>query len=267
MQPDKAKHPDTGIKKGKTSDILLIFLTPAIVIALWQILSDAGYINPSVLPSPKTIWLTMLGMVESGELFQHLGVSLLRVVQGYAVGCVAGVVIGILMGLVGKIEKALLLIFGIVRPVPIIAWVPILILWLGIGEVSKVTVIAFGTFFPVLLNTIHGIQATDRRFLEVSRVLEKSRKTVLLKVVFPSALPAIFTGMRIGLGLAWMSVVGAELIAAASGIGYLISYAGQLSQPDVMLVGVFSIGIVGLLIDIALRRLERSALKWNVKQE
>ncbi len=267
MQPDKVKLPDTGIRKGRVSNILLIFLTPAAVFALWQIFSNAGYINPSVLPSPKTIWLTMLGMVESGELFQHLGVSLLRVVQGYAVGCVAGVAIGILMGLVGKIEKALLLIFGIVRPVPIIAWVPILILWLGIGEVSKVTVIAFGTFFPVLLNTIHGIQTTDRRFLEVSRVLEKNRKTVLLKVVFPSALPAIFTGMRIGLGLAWMSVVGAELIAASSGIGYLISYAGQLSQPDVMLVGVFSIGVVGLLIDIALRRLERWALKWNVKQE
>lgn len=146
-------------------------------------------------------------------------------------------------------------------------WVPVLILWLGIGETSKVIVITIGTFWPVLLNTVHGIKNVDKRYLEVGSVLEKKRKIVLAKIILPSALPSIFTGLRIGLGNAWMSVVGAELIAAASGIGYLISYARELSQPDVMLVGVFSIGIIGLLIDMLLKKVEKWALRWNINSQ
>lgn len=241
-----------------------MFLTPVLIVAVWQIASANGKINASVLPSPLTISETLISMGKSGELFQHLGISLSRVLKGYAFGCLFGITAGTLMGLVRKFESAMTLVFGVIRPIPIIAWVPILILWMGIGEVSKVTVIAFGTFFPVMLNTIYGIQSTDKKYLEVAYSLEKSQTKILLKVIFPSALPAIFTGARIGLGIAWMSVVGAELIAASSGIGYLISYAGQLSQPDVMLVGVFSIGIVGLLIDILLRAIEKLVLKWNI---
>ncbi len=244
--------------------IVLMIATPITIIALWQIFSMAGKINPSILPSPLTILETFAKKIASGELQRHLGISMMRVLKGYAIGCLTGVATGTLMGLVRRFERAFTLVFGLIRPVPIIAWVPILILAMGIGEESKVTVIAFGTFFPVLLNTIHGIHSIDRKYLEVAEVLEKKRFTVLFKVVFPSALPAIFTGLRIGLGIAWMSVVGAELIAASSGIGYLISYAGQLSQPAVMLMGVFSIGIIGLLIDMLLRGIERAALRWTV---
>jgi sulfonate transport system permease protein len=161
-------------------------------------------------------------------------------------------------------EKSLVLVTGLLRPIPIIAWVPVLILWVGIDEASKVTVIAIGSFWPVLLNSIHGIRGTDPKFLEVARILGKSRWTILSKVIFPSALPSIFTGLRIGVGIAWTSVIGAELIAASSGVGYLIMYARELSQPDVMLVGVFSIGIVGLSIDFLLRRVERRVLRWNL---
>jgi sulfonate transport system permease protein len=167
------------------------------------------------------------------------------------------------MGLFKPIEKAFSLITGLLRPIPIVAWVPMLILWMGIDESSKITVIAIGSFWPTLLNVIHGIKSTDKKYLEVAEILEKNKFTVLTKVVFPSALPSIFTGLRVAIGIAWMSVIAAELIAAASGIGYLIMYAREISQPDVMLVGVLSIGITGLLIDVLIRKIEIRFLKWN----
>jgi sulfonate transport system permease protein len=258
------KSKTEGSRFDRYINISLIFFTPALILAAWQIASINGKINASVLPSPFTIGETIVSMSKSGELFQHLGISLVRVLKGYVFGCLFGMIAGTLVGLVRKFESSMTLVFGVIRPIPIIAWVPILILWMGIGEVSKVMVIAFGTFFPVMLNTVYGIQSTDKKYLEIAYSLEKSPTKILVKVILPSALPAIFTGARIGLGIAWMSVVGAELIAASSGIGYLISYAGQLSQPDVMLAGVFSIGIIGLLIDILLKAIERLVLKWNV---
>ncbi|MFT8890140.1 MAG: ABC transporter permease [Ethanoligenens sp.] len=246
---------------GWFTDTLVLFLSPAILVLLWEYFSQNGTINPSVLPSPLTIWETFVQMLLSGELAKHLGISLLRVAQGYTIGCVLGIIFGTLMGLVRKFDRVFTLIFGIIRPVPVIAWVPVVILWLGIGETSKISVIALGTFFPVLLNTIQGIQSTDEKYREVAEVLEKSRWSRLNHVIFPCALPSIFTGLRVGLGTAWMSVVGAELIAASSGIGYLISYAGQLSQPDVMLVGVFTIGVIGLLIDVCIKLVQNKVLR------
>lgn len=244
-------------------NLILMISVPVVIIAIWELFSRKGSINISILPAPSTIWKTLIEMIKSGEIFKHLETSLIRVLKGYILGSILGITLGTLMGLIQKLDKALMLIIGILRPIPVIAWVPMLILWLGIDEASKVTVITIGTFWPVLLNTIHGIKNTDKKFLEVAETLEKNKGTVLFKVIFPSALPSIFTGLRIGIGNAWMSVVGAELIAAASGIGYLISYARELSQPDVMLVGVWSIGIIGLLIDLIIRKIERRVLIWN----
>jgi len=248
------------------ADAVLMMATPVVLIALWQIFSNNGVINQSVMPSPGKITNAAGKLVSNGELGRHLSISLLRVLQGYLIGAIIGITVGILMGLIRRIEKALTLVFGIIRPVPIIAWVPILILWIGIGETSKISIIAFGTFFPVLLNTIHGIRSTDHKLIEVAQVLEKGSLTTLFCIILPSALPAIFTGLRIALGTAWMSVIGAEMIAASSGIGYFISLSGQLSQPKQMFVGVFAIGFVGVLFDTGLRLLERLVLRWNVKK-
>lgn len=247
----------------RTSWFLFPIATPAILLSLWEFLAHLGVINPSILPAPSQIGLTCLDLIESGELGIHVRTSLLRVLQGFSIGATLGVLGGIAIGLSKTVDRALLLITGLLRPIPIIAWVPVLILWVGIDEPSKVIVIAIGSFWPVLLNAIHGIRGTDPKFLEVARILGKSWTTILLRVILPSALPSIFTGFRIGLGIAWMSVIGAELIAASSGVGYLIMYARELSQPDVMLVGVFSIGIVGLSIDFLIRRIESKVLRWN----
>jgi sulfonate transport system permease protein len=243
---------------------MLPLVLPILLIVMWELLSKKGLIRPTILPPPSDIWLVLVDMTMSGELPKHLLVSLGRVIKGFSVGALLGLVVGVMIGLSPRVERALVLITGLLRPIPIIAWVPVLILWMGIDEASKITVIAIGSFWPVLLNVVHGIRNTDKKYVEVATILEKSRWTLLTNVVLPSALPSIFTGIRIGIGIAWMSVVGAELIAASSGVGYMIMYARELSQADVMLVGVISIGITGLLIDFLIRSLETRLLKWNI---
>lgn len=253
--------------RNKRINRVIKYGAPLTILLLWQLFSMLGYINASVLPSPLTIVQTGIQRVGTGQLPADLGISLLRVAQGYLLGALLGVLLGTGMAFSQRLESAFSVIFNLVRPIPIIAWVPIFIMWLGIGEVSKVTVITFGAFFPVLLNTIQGIRATDAKLLEVARSFEKNRRRVFFSIILPSAMPAIFTGLRLGLGLAWMSVVGAEMIGASSGIGYIISFAGQLSQPAVMLMGVLVIGLVGALIDSGLRALERRLMKWNVNSK
>ncbi|MBJ6724373.1 ABC transporter permease [Geomesophilobacter sediminis] len=242
---------------------LLPLVIPLVLLVLWELLSRRGLVRPTILPAPSAIGATARELVASGELIHHLLVSLWRVTKGVTLGAGFGLVAGLVVGLNPWAERAVSLITGVLRPIPIIAWVPVLILWMGIDEGSKITVIAIGSFWPVLLNVVHGIRNTDRKILEVAKVFQKSRATLLFKVVLPAALPSIFTGMRIGIGIAWMSVVGAELIAASAGVGYLIMYARELSQADVMLVGVVSIGVTGLAIDFLIRRLERRLLRWN----
>lgn len=203
----------------------------------------------------------------SGELWGHWRVSFMRVLQGFLLGSGLGVLLGIGLGLSPRLERALWLVSGFLRPIPTIAWIPVMILWMGIGESSKVTVIAVGSFWPVLLNALRGVRDADPKLLEVAKVLQKSTKTLLFGVILPSAFPSIFTGLRIAMGIAWASVVGAELIAASSGIGYLIMYAREVSQPDVMLAGVAVIGLTGILIDWVFSVLEERLLPWNPKGE
>jgi sulfonate transport system permease protein len=250
--------------RSRGLNYLLPLVLPLLLLVFWELLSRKGLVRPTILPAPSTIWETGRDLLVSGELLRHLAVSLWRVTKGFALGAGFGLAGGLVIGLNPKAERAVSLITGLLRPIPIIAWVPVLILWMGIDEASKMTVIAIGSFWPVLLNVVHGIRNTDRKILEVATVFQKSRGTLLVQVILPAALPSIFTGMRIGIGIAWMSVVGAELIAASSGVGYLIMYARELSQADVMLVGVVSIGVTGLAIDYLIRKLERRLLRWNV---
>lgn len=253
--------------RKRVSITALALLLPIILIFTWQYGSENKLINQSILPSPLTLYDTFIYMIETGKLQEHIMVSAERVAKGFAIGTIVGLGFGIIIGLSKRIEHLLSVIIGVFRPIPLIAWVPMLILWMGIGESSKITLIAVGSFWPVLLNTIRGIQNTDKKLLEVAKVLEKSKAQVLVKIIIPSSVPFIFTGIRLGMGAAWSCVVAAEMIAAATGIGYLIMFARELSQPDVMLVGVFTIGFIGLAIDQVLLLLERKILKWNISDE
>lgn len=250
-----------------TFRFLLPLLVPFLLLFLWQKASDLGFIRVTLLPSPLTVGKTFVDLMASGELWGHWRVSMARVLQGFFLGSGLGVLLGIGLGLSPWLERALWLMTGFLRPIPTIAWIPVMILWMGIGESSKVTVIAVGSFWPVLLNTQRGVRDTDPKLLEVAKVLQKGTRTLLLRVILPSAFPSIFTGLRIAMGIAWASVVGAELIAASSGIGYLIMYAREVSQPDVMLAGVAVIGLTGILIDWVFVLLEERLLPWNPKGE
>jgi sulfonate transport system permease protein len=148
------------------------------------------------------------------------------------------------------------LVIQVLRPIPPIAWIPLAILWFGIGESSKVFIIFLGAVFPIVINTLEGIRATDRHFVELARVLEVPRGRFVRQVILPGALPAIITGLRVGLGNAWVCVVAAELIAADKGVGFIIVDGRELSRTDVVIAGMATIGIIGKLMDVALRHLE-----------
>ncbi|MGL4107151.1 ABC transporter permease [Clostridium sp. LP20] len=263
----KSRRLNVNNVKSVSHNLILVSFIPIILVIIWEVLGSKGIINRSIMPAPSRIYKTFEEMIFNGELKRHLLISTIRVVEGFGIGSIAGILIGVLMGLFNNIDKSLTFLVGVLRPIPIIAWIPIFILWMGIDNGSKIAVIALGSFWPVLINTIHGIKSADNKLLEVATILEKSKFQILAKVIFPCALPSIFTGIRLGIGSAWMSVVAAEMIAAATGIGYLIMYARELSQPDVMLVGVVSIGIIGLLIDYLIRKLQNKVLKWNLAKK
>jgi sulfonate transport system permease protein len=254
-----------GLHKKRFSDYFFFSLiVPLVIIIIWQIVSNLGMIRVNIVPSPKGIFDALIRQISRGALQKHILISLRRVFLGYLLGSILGITMGTLMGLFRVFERAMRLLIEIMRPIPIIAWVPVLILWSGIGERSKVIVIAIGTFWSVLLNVIDGIRNVDKKYIEVSTLFIKSQQEVIRKVVLPAATPNIFTGLRIGIGSAWLSVIGAEMIAASAGLGFFISYMRELVQPANMLVGVFTIGIIGWAINRILRIAERRVLKWNV---
>jgi len=234
------------------------------IIGGWQALFQLGYLNPLLLPPPSQVALTFWDLVKSGDLPRHIGMSVLRVLEGFGIAAVLGLALGVAIGLSRSVDRWTDLVIQVVKPIPPIAWIPLAILWFGIGEQSKVYIIFLGAFFPIIINTIDGIRQTDHKFVELARILAVPRFKFVRQVVLPGALPAIMTGLRVGLMVAWMCVVAAELIAASSGIGYLIMDARQLSQSDVVLVGMISIGVIGKLMDSLIKLLETRLIRWKV---
>ena len=252
---------------NRAYQLFLAVIAPLTVLLIWALGSNLGLIRASILPSPQRVLSTLISLCTSGQMAEDLSISMLRVLRGFGLGAVCGIIIGSLMGFSKTANKVLGSLVSIRRPVPMLAWVPLFILWLGIGESSKTAVIFIGSLWSVLLNTIHGIQSTDPKLLEVAYILKKSKWETITSVYLPSALPSVFTGLRLGMGSAWTCVVGAEMIAASSGIGYMISYARELAQPAKVFAGIIVIGAIGLLIDQVLLRLQRVLLKWSYVDE
>lgn len=261
--PKQLEASGAATLKNKVIKAVTLFFLPIVVLAIWEAVCGAGLVPRLVLPAPSLIGDTLVILFKNGELFRHLSISLLRVLEGYLLGAAMGIFLGALIGLFKPVETALTVFTGILRPIPVMAWVPLVILWMGIDEASKITLIAIGTFWTVLINVVNGIKNTDKKYIEVAYIFEKNKFTLFTKVILPSALPFIFTGLRVGVDVAWRSVVGAEVIAAASGMGYMIQFARELGQTDVMLVGIFTIGLMGLLIDFLLKKLQKATLKWD----
>jgi sulfonate transport system permease protein len=247
--------------------VLIAAIIPVFVLVYWKISSAAGTLNTKIFASPEDVLKTFRQMLDNGKFAKNVVASLKRVIEGYVIGAVLGLVIGTLIGIYKNINRALLAVIGILRPIPPIALIPFFILWLGIGETAKITVIAIGSFWPVLLNTIQGISDTDSKLLEVANVFGKNRLVIFFKIILPSAVPAIFTGLRLGISQAWTCVVTAEMIAASAGVGFMIQYARELAQPDLLLLGIITIGIIGIIIDVIMIFLQKKIVYWKTTEK
>lgn len=254
----------SGMEKGRSKiDYVIIVIAPVLLIILWQEACKNSWVNGSIVPSPERVIEAYVSLWNNHMLQEHLWASTYRVIIGFLSGAGAGIVLGIITGIFIKADDVLSVVFSVLRSIPTIGLVPLLILWYGIGEESKVIVIAIGTFWSVLLNTQHGISGTDKKLLEVAQLLEKNKITVLTKIIFPAALPSIFTGIRLGISSAWKSVVAAEMIASVRGIGYMISYAREMIQPDVMFVGLITLGVIGLFLDVVVLKIQKLLIRWE----
>lgn len=248
----------------KKFKILINYITlPLIIIVLWETVTRLGVFPEVLLPPLGNVIRSFLEQLRSGQLAADISISIQRVLQGYLVAVLLGITLGVLMGISERTNKFFILTFTSIRQIPMIAWMPLIILWAGIDEASKIVVIVIGSFSPVLLNTINGIKLTPKVYIEVGRMFKLSKWALLKKVYFPSAMPSIFVGLKLGLGISWMVVVAAEIIAASSGIGYRINDARSLMQPEVVIVGMIVIAFIGVLMDQILTRLLKKLTPWQ----
>lgn len=240
----------------------------AILILAWQFASKVWIpsIDPHMavlMPAPSEIAVTAAGMIVSGELFSHLLDSIRREAVAFAYSAVA-IPLGIAMGWWRTVYNQVSPIMEILRPIPPLAWIPLSILWFGLGDEQNEFIIFLGIFFPILVNTIVGVKNIDPSLIRASRSLGASQFKILTRVVLQGAMPQIITGIRIGLGVGWMALVAAELVGANSGLGFLINDARSMLRTDIIIVGMLTIGIIGLLIDVAIRVVGRRLLPWSL---
>jgi ABC-type nitrate/sulfonate/bicarbonate transport system permease component len=243
------------------------FILLAVLLVVWQIASKVWLpsIDPYMavlMPAPSSIVVTAAGMIASGELFYNLAASLKREAMAFIFAATA-IPLGIAMGWWRLAYNQINPIMEILRPIPPLAWIPLSILWFGIGDEQNEFIIFLGIFFPILVNTIVGVKNIDPILVRAARSLGASERRLLARIVFVGALPQIITGVRIGLGVGWMALVAAELVGASSGLGFLINDARSMLRTDTIIVGMLTIGIVGLLIDTAILALGRRLLPWS----
>lgn len=242
---------------------LLPWLFPLALLLLWQLSAVQAWVPEQVLPPPGVVYDTFAAMLASGELWEHLRVSLVRVFSGFGIGLAGGLLLGGAMGLSPTLRDYLFPLFKAFSQVPTIGWLPLLMLLVGIDEGLKFLLIAKATLVPVAVNSCQGIQNVPQRYVEVAKVYGFSRWQLLSQVVFPAATAPIWNGVRYGLTHAWLALVVVELLASSEGIGYLIVYGRQLFQLDVVLAAVVAVGIVGLALDKLLARTEAWLLRWR----
>jgi ABC-type nitrate/sulfonate/bicarbonate transport system permease component len=239
------------------------YLPLLVLLCLWQGLCAFGIVSNHVLPSPTEIatgfWsLLTVGMPPGHLLYYHIIYSLCRVSLGFSLACVLGIPLGLLMGWFPGFYRSFGAIVEIVRPIPPLAWIPIAIVWFGIGMGSAAFIIFLGAFFPILLNTASGVLSVNPILVDAARTLNASQKDIFFKVLIPGALPSIFVGMRVGMGVAWMTLVAAEFsgVKDGYGLGFMIMTARDIQRPDQILAGMLVIGLIGVIIDWLFRSWE-----------
>ncbi|MCC2960958.1 ABC transporter permease [Massilia sp. IC2-278] len=268
-------------KQRNWREIGVGMVVPVLAIAIWQAVASMGWVNPQVLPSPLAVWERWVayllplvpyeGYTEggwwhwafSGELIVDTLTSLYRVVVGFLIGGGLALPLGLAMGASNTVYAWMNPLVQILRPIPPIAYIPLAILWFGLGNPPAVFLIALGAFFPVLMNTIAGVRHVDGIYLRAARNLGAGGATMFLRVILPAAVPYILSGVRIGIGTAFIVVIVSEMIAVNNGLGYRILEAREYFWSDKIIAGMITIGMLGLAIDIGMNRLNNYLLRWH----
>ncbi|HVZ08004.1 aliphatic sulfonate ABC transporter permease SsuC [Rhodopila sp.] len=241
----------------------LPWITPVLILLAWQFAAVAGWLGAQVMPAPTAVAEAFWRVASNGELWRDIQVSTWRAFAGFAIGGGLGFAFGMANGLSDLSEKLTDSTLQMVRNIPHLALIPLVILWFGIGEEAKLFLVALGVFFPIYINTLHGVRSIDPHLLEMARAYGMSRSATFWRVVFPGALPSIFVGLRYGLGIMWLTLIVAETISASSGIGFMAMNAREFMMTDVVVVSILIYAALGKLADTVARILERTCLAWN----
>ena len=233
------------------------------LLVIWELICQSGIVSSLFLPAPTAIISALLQMIADGEIGVSLAASLYRILAGFFIGSLVGLAVGLVTGTSALMDKIGTPIVNAIYPIPKIALLPLFILWLGIGELSKVTIIALGVFFPVAMNTYSGVKNVDTLLLKVAASFNASWWMTMKSVVLPNALPMIFAGLRLAAGTSLLLLVAAEMIAAQVGIGALILHYGDLMITDRLMAGVIVLSLLGLVFNLILQFMERKAIPWK----
>jgi sulfonate transport system permease protein len=242
---------------------LVGLIVPVALLILWQAVSDAGVYSRAQLPAPLDVWRAVQQMEEADLLGVHLRASGERVAYGFGWGVAIAIGLGLVVGLSRWAEALFSPTIQALRAIPSLAWVPLLILWMGIDERPKITLVAIGVFFPVYTNLVSGIRQTDRTLVEAAIAYGMRGPTLAREVLLPAALPSLFTGLRLGLAQGWLFLVAAELIAASRGLGFLLIDGQNTGRADVIVMSIIFLAILGKATDTVLQLVERRLLRWT----
>ena len=255
-------------------------IVPVVLLIVWEALTQSGFINPQILPAPSQVllrWIAYLKPLEpydptnmsylawffSGELPHDALASIIRVVGGFGIGAGLALPLGLLMGGSARFYQLMNPLVQLLRPIPPIAYIPLAILWFGLGNPPAFFLISLGAFFPVLMNTISGVRTVDEIYIRAARNLGASGATLFLRIILPAATPHILTGLRVGIGVAFIVVIVAEMIAVNNGLGFRILEAREFMWSDKIIAGMITIGLLGLAIDTGMDRINRYLLRWH----
>lgn len=238
-------------------------ILPAALYALWWTAADRTWIPEQILPPPSLVWSSLVELWQSGELLDHLRISAARVGWSLLIGGGAGLLLGVAMGLSKTVKAYLYPSFDVVSQFPVLGWIPLLIIFVGIDEPLKISALSLAVVVPVAVNTLHGIANVPRTLFEVASVYRLRLPQVIWRVVLPAAGPSLFTALRQGVMQAWLALVFVELLVSSEGIGYLMVWGRQLMQMDLVVVGMVVIGAVGVAIELVLRRIEAYLNRWR----
>jgi NitT/TauT family transport system permease protein len=251
------------MRRRRLIELILTFSAPLIILGIWEALSRSERIDPLFWPPPSSLWDTSVQLVRDQGLLTDIRVSLMRILGGFLLGAIPGVILGLAMGLYWPVRVFFMPIASAIYAVPKIAILPLVIIAFGIGETSKLVIVALSIFFLVVLNTMSGVMEIDRSYRDVARNFGASRRQLFLTVALPGALPSIFTGLRLALGFSLIVIVGTEFLAAKQGVGHLIWQSYQTLAIKKMFVGLIVVGIMGWALTLLLDLLERLALPWK----